>query len=161
MTDRDHVVIPPQNRFSSKVTEGGPGSVDPQALVRAEKAIQNMAGDYLIWVQGDLDKLDTAFEALSAKNGGTKENLLALFQISHDIKGQGGSFGFDMMTSLGNVLCRLLDEMIEAGPREIDAIQIYITGMKYVIANQIKGNGGAEGEAMLQGLEDMKVKILG
>jgi len=161
MSHKDHIIIPPDNRLSDKVIDGGPGSVDPDALLRAEQAIQSMEGEYLAWVQADLDKLDAAIATLSASGGGTKDNLQTIFRISHDIKGQGGSFGFDMMTSLGNVLCRLIENMPEAGPQEIDVIQLYITGMKYVIANHIKGIGGAKGEAMLQELDDKKVELLG
>jgi len=39
MSDDDVEIITPPNSLKSKVTVGGPGAVDPQALERAEKAI--------------------------------------------------------------------------------------------------------------------------
>ena len=33
-----------------------------------------------------------------------------VFQIFHDIKGQGGGFGYDRIIVLGNDLCRLIED---------------------------------------------------
>jgi len=84
----------------------------------------------------------------------------AVFQVSHDIKGQGGSFGYDLMTAIGNELCRLIEKADKIGAGEVAAVKIHIDALKLVIAEDLKGTGGKEGEKMLSGLQQVCDKIL-
>jgi len=160
MSDDDVEIITPPNSLKSKVTVGGPGAVDPQALERAEKAIASMTDDYLDWVRQDLIKIDAAFDALRNAEGERKDELDAVFQLAHDIKGQGGSFGYDLMTALGNQLCRMIERLDHCDDDVIDAIGVHIDSMKLVIGQDLKGDGGAAGEKMLAGLEKVYEKVL-
>jgi len=149
-------IINPPNLLKAKVKTGGPGAVDAATLERAEAAVANLTDQYLDWVVQDLDRIGKAYEELeSAGEESIPDKLEAVFQISHDIKGQGGSFGYDMMTSVGNQLCRLIEHADSANPKLIEAIGVHVETMKLVIAQQIKGNGGKVGEQMLFGLEQI------
>ena len=64
-----------------------------------------------------------------------------VFQVSHDIKGQGGSFGYDLMTAIGNELCRFIEKADKVGAGEIAAIKLHIDALKMVIAQDLKGTG--------------------
>ncbi|MCR4377049.1 MAG: Hpt domain-containing protein [Rhodospirillales bacterium] len=145
------IIRPPQT-LQSKVEKGGPGAVDLDALARAEEVIASLADDYLKWVRDDFVRLEAAFAKMKAGEGSDKENLEALFQISHDMKGQGGSFGYDLMTAIGDHLCRLLETLDKAGPREQGMIRVHIDAMRVVITKELKGDGGNEGRQLLMGL---------
>jgi chemotaxis protein histidine kinase CheA len=145
------IIRPPQT-LQAKVEKGGPGAVDLNALAKAEEVIANLADDYLDWVREDFVRLEEAFARMKAGEGSDKENLEALFQISHDMKGQGGSFGYDLMTAIGDHLCRLLETLDKAGPREQTMIRVHIDAMRVVITKQLKGGGGDEGKKLLMGL---------
>ena len=108
MADDELEIINPPNTLKSKVREGGPGAVDLATLERAERVIEQMADSYLEWVQEDLVRMDAAYKALAAATGDRKAEAEQVFQIAHDIKGQGGSFGYDLMTLIANELCRLI-----------------------------------------------------
>lgn len=160
MADDKLEVINPPNALKEKVGTGGPGAVDLEALERAEQVIAGMTDSYLDWVAEDLKKMDSAFASLQAATGDRKEEMDAVFQISHDIKGQGGSFGYDLMTAIGNELCRLIEKVESVGADEIVAIKLHIDSMKLVMAEDMKGQGGKEGEKMLAGLQQVCDKIL-
>ncbi|MFQ5764483.1 MAG: Hpt domain-containing protein [Rhodospirillales bacterium] len=160
MADDKLEVINPPNTLKEKVGTGGPGAVDLEALERAEEVITGMTDSYLSWVADDLKKMDEAFAKLQAATGDRKEEVDAIFQVSHDIKGQGGSFGYDLMTAIGNELCRLIEKVDKVGPGEIEAIKLHIDSLKLVIAHDIKGQGGKEGEKMLAGLQQVCDKLL-
>ena len=155
--DEKAELIAPQGTLQSKVTVGGPGAVDPATLERAEAVIADLADDYLEWVQEDLARIQTAYEALKADPN--KETLDKVFQIAHDMKGQGGSFGFDLMTAVGNQLCRLSERVEKIGPREVSMVQVHIDAMRAIITNRMKGDGGAAGGALLDGLAQIVAKI--
>jgi len=156
MTDNDkpaaapQIIRPPQT-LQSKVEKGGPGSVDLDALAKAEAVIANLADDYLDWVQEDFVRLEAAYEDLKT-DGANAQKIDALFQIAHDMKGQGGSFGYDLMTAIGDHLCRLVEGFEKVGPRELGMIRVHIDAMRVVITKALKGDGGNEGRQLLMGL---------
>ena len=157
MSDEDpapsapQIIRPPQT-LQGKVDKGGPGAVDLDALARAEEVIANLADDYLDWVREDFVRLEAAYDVLVSGNGDDEANLEALFQIAHDMKGQGGSFGYDLMTAIGDHMCRLLEKVDKAGPLEIQMVRVHIDAMRVVITKGLKGDGGDEGRQLLLGL---------
>lgn len=157
-TPQAQVIRPPQT-LQNKVEKGGPGAVDLDALAKAEDVIANLADDYLDWVREDLVRLEAAYDQLKAGDGDVKDNLENIFQIAHDMKGQGGSFGYDLMTAIGDQLCRLVEKMENVGPREFNMVRVHIDAMRVVITKSLKGDGGDEGRQLLMGLELVGGKV--
>ena len=163
MTDKEKpaaevkIIRPPQT-LQGKVEKGGPGAVDMNALAKAEEVIANLAGDYMDWVREDLVRLEAAYDVLKAGAEDDLDNIDAVFQIAHDMKGQGGSFGYDLMTAIGDHLCRLLDGLPKAGARERGMIRVHIDAMRVVVTKELKGDGGDEGRQLLMGLTLMGEK---
>ena len=152
MSDDDTVsVIKPPDTLSAKVTKGGPGAVDLAAIERAESVIANMADSYLGWVEDDLVKITKAQAELKANKDNPSDYMDKVFQISHDMKGQGGSFGYDLMTILGNDLCRFIEGKDTVSDVDLEVIDLYIGTMHVVIAKRMGGDGGADGNKVLTG----------
>ena len=160
MDDEPEVeVITPPDTLKKKVKTGGPGAVDLDTLNRAEAVIADMTGNYLEWTAQDLAKIHQALEDLKAEKKDHKDALARIFQLSHDMKGQGGSFGYTLMTILGRTLCTFVEKREDAGPAEVEVIQLHINAMDLVIARQMKGDGGTEGEQLLEGLDLVAAKV--
>ena len=153
-------VINPPNVLKEKVGTDGPGAIDLEALEKAEKVIASMANSYLDSVADDLRNIDETCGKLEAAKVDRKEELMAVFQTALILKGQGGSFGYNLMTTIGNELCRLIEKLDKAGPKEVEAIKLHIDSMKLVISNDIKGDGGVTGKEMLAGLQQVCDKLL-
>ena len=160
MSDDDTVnIIRPPDLLSAKVTKGGPGAVDVAALERAESVIAGMADSYLDWVEDDLVKITDALKELKAHVDDPADYLEKIYQIAHDMKGQGGSFNYDLMTILGNDLCRFVEEKTQATPGDVEVISLYISTMQIVISKRMSGDGGPEGTKVLAGLSAVVQKI--
>lgn len=151
MAEKSEIINPPQS-LQSKVSKGA-GAVDMDAIERAEKVITDLADDYVDWAKEDLVKLEGAYKKLVAGEDDAKVLLNGVFHVAHDMKGQGGSFGYDLMTAVGDKLCRLVEKLEKAGPREIKMIRVYVDAMQVIIAHKLKGDGGDEGQQLLMGLE--------
>ena len=162
-SDDEVEIISPPTQLRDKVTVGGISAVDPAAIARAEQAIADLAENYLVWAQTDLTKIQNAYARLATERGETRdENLKKIFSVAHDMKGQGGSFGFDLVTSVGNHLCRLLerfDGTVDPAT-ENEAIRIHMDAITLIINNDMKGHGGPQGEAMLKGIQQMVAKLV-
>ena len=159
MVDEKPEIINPPNALKSKVGTGGPGAVDLDTLEKAEQVIASMADNYLEWVEADLKKISDAYKALAAATGDRKEEIEVVFQISHDMKGQGGSFGFDLVTAIGNELCRMIEKSPRVTDDVVDAVKVHIDAMRLVIQNRMKGDGGANGKAILSGIQQVGDKL--
>lgn len=157
-TPQAQVINPPQT-LQGKVEKGGPGAVDLEALAAAEDVIANLADDYMDWVREDLTKMEKAFEALQSGEGDAMDILEKVFQVSHDMKGQGGSFGYDLITAVGDHLCRLVEKMDSVGPREVEMVRVHIDAMRVIITKELKGDGGDEGRQLLMGLQLVGDKV--
>ena len=149
----DSEIINPPTNLQNKVEKGGPGAVDLDAIARAEEVIANLAGDYINWAKEDLVKLEAAYDKLKKGEGEQKELLLGVFNIAHDMKGQGGSFDYELMTAVGDKLCRLVEKLDKIGPKEVEKIRIYVDAMQVIIGHKLSGDGGKEGQQLLMGLE--------
>lgn len=154
-----HEIIDPPQTLKNKVKLGGPNAINPEVLQRAEAVISNMAGEYLQWVEKDLVNIQTAWDGLKASPTGAREHLEHIYQVSHDIKGQGGSFGYHLMTVIGDKLCRFTEKLEQAGPLETEVIRLHIDAMRVVIGKRIKDTGGAVGAQLLAGLDQVTAKV--
>jgi chemotaxis protein histidine kinase CheA len=101
MSNDELEIINPPNTLKSKVKKGGPGAINSAMLEKAEQVLANLADSYLNWVQQDLKNISAAFDEMKSGKGDQKKVLDTIFRISHDMKGQGGSFGYNLVTSVG------------------------------------------------------------
>jgi len=161
MSEDDVEIITPPNTLKSKVTVGGPNAVDEAALKRAENVIANMKNSYIDWVSSDFERVQDAYKRLVGGEGDRAENLDEIFAVAHDMKGQGGSFGYELVTAIGNHLCRLIENFGDQNPNEVEneAIRIHIDAMKLVISQDLSGDGGETGTAILQGIQKMDARL--
>ncbi len=155
------IIVPPDT-LKDKIVTGGPNAVDMEALERAEQVIANMADSYLDWVEEDLKKIASAYDRLVEGGGDRTKDVDKVFGIAHDMKGQGGSFGYELITAVGNNLCRLIERFDDSVAPDVqnEAIRIHIDAMKLIISNRMKGDGGAQGTAILNGVQQMVEKLV-
>ena len=146
-------IIEVPNPLKTKVSYG-PDGVDAAMLEKAEAMIANLQGDFVVWVQDDLKKLQQFFDTASGQP--EAERALAMkevFGVLHDMKGQGGSFGYPLVTSISNTLCRFMESITNYGPQEMEAILIHINTLRLIVAERLSGDGGIKGEKLVKGLE--------
>lgn len=154
MADDGPKLIRPPQTLNQKVTVGGEGALDAAALERAEKVIADLADSYVDWAVEDIGKLMAACATMKEEGGATSENLDAVFQLAHDIKGQGGSFGYDLMTIVGNQLCRYIEALEgKAEKTDVEVIFLHAHTMQVIMSQDLKGDGGQAGEQLMAGLE--------
>lgn len=123
-----------------------------EALEVADTAVAELATNYPQRAGEKVSELDRAFEALPA-SGDARDSIAALFDIAHDIRGEGGSFGFPLVTAIAENLCRVLEDKSQASESLRAAIRVHIGALKLVLSEPIKGDGGERGAELLDGLQ--------
>jgi CheY-like chemotaxis protein len=146
------------NRLREKIAglTRGPLTIDPALLKAAETQLDRMENDYADWVRGSLKQLSEALsEARSDDSGILKINaaILKINKIAHDLRGQGTTFGYPLITSFAKSLYEVTLEPGDTDERLLDLITAHVDGIGAVIREKIKGDGGGLGRELIRSLE--------
>jgi len=136
MADNRHIVNPP-NRLGDRVRRTG-GPTPEQAILRALNAAEDLMEEYQGWAVDDLTKLWQAFEASVGGTPSTAQ-ILQMFEIAHGIRGEGGSFGFPLVSVISDSLCKLLEGKKSISRPEQEVIKVHILAMRAVFRQNLSG----------------------
>lgn len=133
----------------------GAVTLDLDAIARAEKHLANLASEYVFWVENDLQKLRQAFDdARAATDEATRGvHVEALFQVAHDMRGQGTTFGYPFVSQICDILCRYLDGAKGQGQVDLMLVSPFIDALRAIVNNRVAGETDAIGQAMVKGLQ--------
>ena len=137
MADNRHIVNPP-NRLGDRIRRTG-GPTPEQAILRALNAAEDLMDEYQGWAVDDLTKLWQAFEASVDGTPSTAE-ILQMFEIAHGIRGEGGSFGFPLVSVISDSLCKLLEGKKTLSAPEQEVIKVHILAMRAVFRQKLHGS---------------------
>jgi len=102
-----------------------------------------------------VDGLRTAFDHAMNQPAERSGALGRLFGIAHNMKGQGGSFGYDLITSIGSSLCECLRGREAATDELMRVIKAHIDGLAVVFEHDLKGDGGELGQRLAERLRGL------
>ena len=132
---------------SSVLTQSDHGTDQvPDAVRDAEAAVAALADSFLEWINEDIGKAKKALAAAQEKPGDNQAELREIFGVVHNVKGQGGSFGYDLLTSIGGSLCDYLrNEDASADEKQLKVVAAHFAAMDFVLEKNIQGSGGDVG----------------
>ena len=151
------IIKPLNNLLKAKV---GSGKVQPdtQAIQRAESAIKKIGEDFPKWAQSDLDDMEKALEAARKNPDQQDDYIMQIFRRSMEFKGQGGSFGYDLISQIGDSLKKFTEGRNKVKPRDVEIIAAHVNAMRVVMVQDIKGDGGEIGRAIVDSLYKLTAK---
>ena len=122
---------------------------------KAMAVLDDLSKDYLVWVQTDLKNLENAFFQALQVDGEQIVSLIRdkLFRTAHDMKGQGATFGYDLVTDIGNHLCRYIERFDNFDEKQMDEIKIHINALRQVLDERLIHDGGNTGALLKQKVE--------
>jgi len=133
---------------------GEPEGIEGDALARARSAVEKLKRAYLNeWAPASVDELERVLRLAGSSPDLAGEHLNAAFRISHDMKGQGATFGFDLLTEIGSTLCTLTYNRDSATPAEFQAMLTHVEAARAVIALRIEDADSAEAAAIREKVE--------
>lgn len=121
------------------------------AVASAQAAVAGLADKYIGWVNDDLARLDAAIAGVT--DGHNAAALRDVYGVSHDIKGQGSTFGYHLITEIGQLLCRYTERAIERKKVDRAVIDAHVEAMRTVVDNRIQGPAGELGREIIDALK--------
>lgn len=134
--------VKPPRRLMEKVgTQGGVELGD--AIAKADLAVTKVAEDFPEVCSGWIEELSAFLpEGDSDLALEVKDKLL---QVANDIRGQGGTFGFPLVTLVADSLVKFLDPRENLLPVEPMIVRLHIQALERLMRDKVTGDGGATG----------------
>lgn len=114
-----------------------------------------LAAEYPVYAMADIDAMRDHIGALAgAVSAGQDQRLHidAVFNVAHNVKGQGLSFGYDLMTVVGEALCEAVRDRAALTSADVQLVSAMVDACETVIAGRLTGDGGHQGSALLRQL---------
>ena len=155
-------ITPPNNLRKKQIDAGVALTIDPSLVGASEAKIVSMKEEYLRWVGGDLNRLSEAFDLALKDTANRAKHVEDLYTATVEIKGQGGSFGYPLMTTVGSQLCRFIETQgNDLDDPRMDIVKLHVETLKLVILQKMEGDGGPMGQKLLAGLALAIKKVVG
>lgn len=141
-----------RNRLSEKAggigTKGALGTFPVNLIEQAQESFETMTSDYPDWVQSTLSRLTRLVETAKAH----PDRRFSLFKeinlIAHDMKGQGGTFGYPLITNFGDSLYDFTGPNAGSTDSHVAIIKAHVDAMRATITARIQGDGGEIGQQL-------------
>jgi len=147
-----HQVVERPNELAKKVPKTG--GVNPEkAFKDAEKIVEKMSSDYV-------DKLGTDIETMKGlanayRDDPSQDNLDKLFRLIHNMRGQGATFGFPLITEIGRNFCRYVRERPPEKTVKPALIVQHVRALQVVYDQSIKGSGDEIAQEVVKALNEV------
>lgn len=155
-----HFELP--NRLGTKI---GLAPKDPvptfpeDVLKAAEEEIQSRAGDYAVWIEGEVEALVRRTDRIPKELGNVPSLLAEINRSAHEMRGQGGVFGYPLITLIAKSLYEATcGSVTTVSVNEHLLLKAHADAIKAVMSGRISGDGGVVGQQLLATLERAKKK---
>lgn len=127
--------------------------VDPQNLIkRADKQVAKLSVEFEQIFAENILALSDAMSALRKTEGDDDVALGRLRSLLHDLRGQAGTFGYPLVSQVGDSACKFIDLSEKIGPTETEVLGMHVDALKAISQAKIKGDGGPIGAELMGGL---------
>ena len=115
---------------------------------KALDIIANMSQKYTEWAMNDVLKLKKLFEQIQNSSKKEQDELIRgdFYRTAHDIKGQGATFDYPLMSDLGAHICSLIKSTNTFQKAHLAILKQDIDDMSVILEKQLNGDGGTVGE---------------
>ncbi|MBM3568990.1 MAG: hypothetical protein FJX46_09575 [Alphaproteobacteria bacterium] len=152
------VIEPPMTTLRMRVVKEGPNvkatSLD-SLLQRAASEVGKSITDYAAMVADDVANLGGVIKAAQAKKDRTAKDTHPIFNIFHDLKGQGSTFGYRLVTAIGKSACDYIVKDEALTDFQLTVVEQHYLAIKIVLDRKITGDGGPTGAAVLDKLIEL------
>jgi hypothetical protein len=145
-----------QNRLREKTAGlgGGNATISEEALEAAQQALSKMSEDYPDWVSGLIAKLQEQHGRCVDTPEDRRDCFETINHMAHDMKGQGGTFGYPLITAFADSLYGFTSGSSGYDDSRVELIKSHIDAMRAVIRGRVSGDGGEIGKKLTDSLND-------
>ncbi len=152
-----------QNNLKERVAGGKVepmerGSIPADILEEAENTLERAALDFTKWAQDYLSRLSDFCTQALLEPGRRTTQFNEINQVALELRGQGGTFGYPLISIFGKMLFDVTQEGCMEDDNAVEVVKAHIDAMRAVLRDKIAGDGGAIGQALAKTLREAIAK---
>lgn len=132
--------------------------IDAATLQKAEAVIAGMAEEFRLLLKTYLSQIEESLSRLKAEGTPSSDQLRAMFVLVNNLKGEAGSMGYELMTMVAYRLCRYLKPATDNQVANLEVVSIHVDAIRMIIQQDLRGDGGREGQILCTGLDEIVAK---
>lgn len=122
-------------------------------LAAAEQQLKREADGFLDWAKGYLERLSRQVAEAKQITGERTANFEEINLIAHELRGQGGTFGYPLITVFGKSLYEVTKPPCRQDDANLEIVKAHIDTMRAVLRDKIEGDGGETGQMLFKALK--------
>jgi hypothetical protein len=126
---------------------------DTAVLEAAMQTLNDMSEEYPDWVSSLIAKLADEHRRCVDSPEERRDHFRQINTIAHDMKGQGGTFGYELISVFSDGLYEFTRLGAGMSDNHVEIIKSHIDSMRVVIKDRINGDGGEIGMELKRSLE--------
>jgi hypothetical protein len=133
--------VKPPRSLIDKTGRGTPGAGD-RLIKKADAAVKEHQGriDYKTIAGLSLDKLHQLLHQFIAEPSSQPAISRQIFELCHDLRGEGASFGYPAVSRCADLICRVVDRQVQPDRRFLEIVRIEVESIRAMIRYDVKGN---------------------
>ena len=155
-TTTEIIIAPGSLRDKVKVTGSGP--IDTGPIERAERALEQLSVAFDSWLVEEVEALTNARQAVRMQ-GLSGETRKELYRTAHDLKGQGETYGYPLITLVCSTLCKLLESALEPDLIPLDIIDNHVDAVRNMMKMKIKTDNHPQSVAVSDKLYEVVIEF--
>ena len=121
-----------------------------EVVQSTDDAMAELMEIYLEAAHKDVADLETLIGRALGDAGCWAQTSAEIRRITHNVKGQGSSFGYPLMTKIGESLSRLMKSIDEPETPVLKLVEAHVSALKLVLEQDIRDEAGEHGKALLE-----------
>jgi CheY-like chemotaxis protein len=135
-----------------------PFELPKELLAEAEQTLEREARGFLDWAKQYLDQLSTQIASAKEDQTNRGAHLAEVNRIAHELRGQGGTFGYPLITLFAKSLYEATEYPCREDDANLEICRAHLDTLRAVIREKIEGDGGAIGRQLLMSLNQAITK---
>jgi len=130
-----------------------------ERIKAAEAAVRELAEEFVDFVQVDIKIARNSLTSAKISPDDCRVVMEEYFTAIHNIKGLGGSFGYNLVTMVADSNCRLLKFVEAQGDQVLRLCEAHLMTLESILGKNIKGDGGDAGKQIVDKLSGSVSKL--
>ena len=132
---------------------------DPKNLIqKADQAVRKLGGEFEEIFLQNVAEISKSMAEIKMGGEGQAVALTEMRKTLHDLRGQAGTFGYPLVSHVGDSACKFIDNSEKVSANEVEVLNMHVDALKAISAAKIKGDGGDIGKELMNGLRKVIVK---
>ena len=155
-------IIPPKPDLKRKAvnfTKGYDLKITPEVMTKLEKVVNKSRDKFTKDIAGRLAHMRASMDDMAGNPDQHPHLIARVAHASLEIKGAGGTIGFDLLTRIGKSLNDFVTGLTSLQSTQIAIITLHIDAMHAVLANHVTGAGGEVEAALVNTFDEARAKF--